>query len=205
MALPHRHSVLLSWLFQLRRTSRSPFHVRPTAQDHLRFRSDAASTGLIVTVEKERLVVTSQDKILFDTGWSRSTAGCPGVLSVTGHSWILHGPSEKPIADGNAPEITVSRLAVTGTHAMTAGIRAEVTTQPHGSNPTTRQAAAAIIVTVCSMLLALALFRWRPGRGQRIMLPRFRPTWFDGAVVVFTAAWALLAPAFYDDGWFLVT
>lgn len=176
-----------------------------SSTDALEFTSGTADTALHVAVRDERLRISTASSEIVNSPWPAPSAACPGGFAIDdGGGWALRDQAGAVIADGDAAHVTVSHLSVTGSAALAAELTAEVVTQPHGSRPSGRQLIFVVgALAAAGTALVLGLRR-RPYRLRIALQPLLRHAgWVDVVVLGALIVWAVLGPAFYDDGWIL--
>ena len=165
--------------------------------------------GLAITQSREQLVVRVAGDVLdrVDLPPAGDRSGCAHRITFAGGTWSISGGDEIQ-RQGTAAEMpTVNGLFTSLDLRSSAGFSADVTTVPHATRTTLRQAIAWIVAALAAIgaLLLVAIER-RPRRPwaavtQRVRngIARAHPA--DAAVALSLIGWCVIAPVNFDDGW----
>lgn len=174
-------------------------------------RDPIAARGLAVVQTSRGLVVRVGSSLVTAIPWpprQATSPACERILTVAANAWSLSSEDGSQLAEGVVPEPPLVTGLFSNLDLRQGGLSVRVTTEVHGTSPSTRQRAAAalaIVLAVAALALALGLRATSPRRGRRIFphgkrsLQALRPV--DGIVVGVLFLWWVVGPAFYDDGW----
>jgi hypothetical protein len=176
-------------------------------------RSPSRSAGLVVTRQGDEMTVTVGDTVLVrrPIGVAGSSGrACTHRLGIDDRKWSLESGSGVRVGG------QLRRMPIVNGLFSSLDLRSEVrrptvavTTRAHRVVPTNRQALAWTAAAICALLsLALVISAQRSGRRHDIRGALIRVKTATRSVDVFVvgalAAWWIIAPSFFDDGWTIV-
>ena len=164
-----------------------------------------SGTGLVVLHNDHTLTVWVNGVRLARAELAQLRANCTYELRVTQDTWSLTGGPDSIVRNGSlesGPIVSGLFSELDLTHASRP--RIEITTVAYASDPTRRQAIAwalAVLAAVTSLLLVAVDRRPRLARVRSIgaRLGHAHPA--DAVVALVLAAWWILSPLVWDDGW----
>ncbi|TML07616.1 MAG: hypothetical protein E6G39_19360, partial [Actinobacteria bacterium] len=158
--------------------------------------------ALAMTLRDATLEVSVGTDQLAAAPWP-ATANCRGRFQIDDFGWHL-SRDDQLVASGVVFPPTVSGFYTEIDPTGGDTVRAELTTRPFSSQPSTRQWAFDAAAVIFGGLAIAALSKRRgepaPSRPRR---PRRRVE--DVVVVGALATWSIVGPWFYDDGWLMAT
>jgi arabinosyltransferase B/arabinosyltransferase C len=163
-------------------------------------RRPAEVPGLAITMRDATLEITIGTSVLAAVPWP-DASGCRGRLSVDDFGWQLTR-DDQVLATGVSVTPVISGFYTAIEPTGDKAVRAELTTRPFGSRPSSRQ----WVLYACALALgALAIVRLSRRRtpARRPIRPRYGTE--DVVVLGALAVWWLIGPWFFDDGWLMAT
>jgi hypothetical protein len=156
--------------------------------------------GLAMTMRDATLEIKTGANLLTAAPWPEAR-DCRGRLHIDDFGWQL-SRGDQVLATGVVPAPVVSGFYTEIDPSGDDVVRAELTTRPFASRPSTRQWAFGAAAVGLGGLAAWRSSRRRaaaPGIGR----PRRRAE--DVVVVGALVAWWIVGPWYYDDGWLMAT
>ena len=158
--------------------------------------------GLEMTLRDATLEITVGTDQLAAAPWP-ATANCVGRMHIDDLGWQL-SRGDQVLATGVVPAPAVSGFYTEIDPSSGDGVRAELTTRPFASRPSTRQWGFDAAAIAFGGLAVSRLVRLRAvPSASRIGRPRRRVE--DVVVVGALVVWWIVGPWFYDDGWLMAT
>ena len=158
--------------------------------------------ALAMTLRGATLEVTIGTDRLASVPWP-ANENCIARFHVDDFGWQL-SRGDAIVASGVVFPPTVSGFYTEIDPASASGVRAELTTRPFGSRPSTRQWVFDAAAVVFGVLALSVLWTRRTTRAvARVGWPTRRVE--DVVVVGALAVWWIVGPWFYDDGWLMAT
>lgn len=175
------------------------------------FRTAPDPNGLVISALQDHITVSVGAADLATMPWRVAGSGgaCPHMFTYDERGWMATDTSGS-ISIGTPDQVpAVSQLTIDATEPIGDAFRVDVTTRPHGSSPSTVQWVTGLLALTLALAASVVAVRQPPShatslsQSKRRPTPRYRLDRFDALVIVVVAAWAIIGPAFYDDGWVL--